>query len=117
MAIPTYRLNGKIVIVTGAASGIGRAIVERFGAEGAHVVINDINQAGAESVAQSITAAGGTAGVSAGAPHSRSGNLLTKRATRRNCCRRCKTVRPHCCRIPRLRTRRPGRRRAITKAL
>jgi NAD(P)-dependent dehydrogenase (short-subunit alcohol dehydrogenase family) len=54
-------LQGKVAIVTGAANGIGRAIAERYGAEGAHVVVNDIGQAGAEAVAQAIIAAGGSA--------------------------------------------------------
>src|SRR5215212_21907 len=55
------QLVGKVAIVTGAAIGIGRAIAGRFGAEGAHVVVNDIGQAGAEALAQAITAAGGSA--------------------------------------------------------
>ena len=38
------RLNGKTVIVTGGARGIGRAGVELFAAEGAHVIIADINE-------------------------------------------------------------------------
>jgi NAD(P)-dependent dehydrogenase (short-subunit alcohol dehydrogenase family) len=40
------RLDGQIAAVTGAASGIGRAIVERFVAEGAHVVAGDIDTDG-----------------------------------------------------------------------
>lgn len=40
------RLNGKVAIVTGAASGIGRAVTDRFVAEGARVVAGDIDQVG-----------------------------------------------------------------------
>ena len=47
-------LAGKIAIVTGAASGIGRAVAERFAEEGAHVVVTDIDLALAEEVAASI---------------------------------------------------------------
>ncbi|HEV7765612.1 MAG TPA: bifunctional rhamnulose-1-phosphate aldolase/short-chain dehydrogenase [Thermoanaerobaculia bacterium] len=49
-------LASKIVIVTGAASGIGRAIAERFAEEGAHVVVTDVDLALAEQVAESIIA-------------------------------------------------------------
>jgi rhamnulose-1-phosphate aldolase/alcohol dehydrogenase len=49
-------LASKIAIVTGAASGIGRAVAERFAEEGAHVVVTDIDLALAEEVAQSIVA-------------------------------------------------------------
>jgi 3-hydroxybutyrate dehydrogenase len=45
------RLNGKVAIVTGAASGIGRAIAQRFVIEGASVVIADLDQGRAEQVA------------------------------------------------------------------
>src|SRR5262245_36018881 len=55
------QLQPKVVIVTGAAGGIGRAIAMRFGREGAHVVVNDVNAAGAETVAQAISAADGSA--------------------------------------------------------
>lgn len=54
-------MKDKIVVVTGAANGIGKAIAERFGAEGAHVIVSDINGDGADSVRQSIIAAGGSA--------------------------------------------------------
>jgi len=49
-------LIGKVAFVSGGASGIGRAIVERFVAEGARVVFGDINVTGGEAVATSAGA-------------------------------------------------------------
>ncbi len=54
-------LNGKIVVVTGAAGGIGRAIAERFASVGAKVVVNDVNSEAADEVVNAITDAGGEA--------------------------------------------------------
>ena len=51
------RLEGKTAIVTGAASGFGRAIARRFAAEGARVAIVDLNADGAREVAEEIGAA------------------------------------------------------------
>ena len=51
------RLANKVAVVTGAASGFGRAIAETFAKEGAKVVVADINGQGARDVAQSIGAA------------------------------------------------------------
>ena len=48
------RLDGKVAIVTGAASGIGRATAERLASEGARVVVADLNGAGAKEVAAGI---------------------------------------------------------------
>lgn len=55
------RLDGRTAIVTGAASGIGRRIAERFAAEGARVAIADLNRDAAEAAAGAIRGAGGTA--------------------------------------------------------
>lgn len=55
------RVSGKVIIVTGAASGMGKAMAELFAAEGAHVVVSDIHYAGAQEVAEAITKNGGTA--------------------------------------------------------
>jgi NAD(P)-dependent dehydrogenase (short-subunit alcohol dehydrogenase family) len=55
------RLAGKIAIVTGASGGIGRAIAERYAAEGARVVLADRNAAAAEQLAHQITQSGGQA--------------------------------------------------------
>lgn len=49
-------LAGKVAIVTGSASGIGRAIAHKYAQEGAHVVIADLNESGAEEVAQDLVA-------------------------------------------------------------
>lgn len=55
------RFSNKVVMVTGAAHGIGRAIALRFGSEGAQVVVNDINTAGTEATVQAIISDGGLA--------------------------------------------------------
>jgi NAD(P)-dependent dehydrogenase (short-subunit alcohol dehydrogenase family) len=55
------RLAGKVAIVTGAASGIGRATALLMAREGAAVVVADVNGAGAAAVAKEIEAAGGAA--------------------------------------------------------
>ncbi|WP_236629986.1 SDR family NAD(P)-dependent oxidoreductase [Exiguobacterium sp. KRL4] len=49
------RLEGKVIIVTGAASGMGQAMAEIFSAEGAKVVISNIHGDGANQVAEAIT--------------------------------------------------------------
>jgi 3-oxoacyl-[acyl-carrier protein] reductase len=55
------RLANKIAIVTGAASGFGEGIAKRFVAEGAKVVVNDVNALRGERVVRDIVAAGGEA--------------------------------------------------------
>src|SRR5205823_4769593 len=52
---PDRELTGKVVLITGAASGIGRATAFRLAQEGAQVVIADINAAGAGDVAADIS--------------------------------------------------------------
>jgi NAD(P)-dependent dehydrogenase (short-subunit alcohol dehydrogenase family) len=53
--------NGKVAIVTGGGSGLGEAIGKRLAADGASVVLTDINMKAAERVAGEIESAGGKA--------------------------------------------------------
>jgi 3-hydroxybutyrate dehydrogenase len=55
------KLDGKIAIITGAASGIGKEIAKRFAAEAADVVIADLQLASAQAAADEINRAGGNA--------------------------------------------------------
>ena len=55
------RLKDKVAVVTGSGSGIGEATAKRLAAEGAAVVVVDLNQEGANRVADEIRKAGGSA--------------------------------------------------------
>jgi NAD(P)-dependent dehydrogenase (short-subunit alcohol dehydrogenase family) len=48
------RLDGKVAVITGGASGIGKASVRRFATEGAHVVVADLDQAGGTALAEEV---------------------------------------------------------------
>jgi NAD(P)-dependent dehydrogenase (short-subunit alcohol dehydrogenase family) len=55
------RLDGKVAVITGAASGIGRGTAIRFAGEGAAVVIADLNVEGGEAAVRDCKENGGRA--------------------------------------------------------
>jgi len=58
----TYDVSARSAIVTGGGSGIGRAVAVLLAANGAHVLVTDLNKDGLTSVVDEIAAAGGEAG-------------------------------------------------------
>ena len=54
-------ISGEVALITGAASGMGRATAELFADEGAKVAVTDVNEDGVEEVVAGIVAAGGQA--------------------------------------------------------
>jgi 3-oxoacyl-[acyl-carrier protein] reductase len=60
------KLAGKVALISGSGRGIGRSIALKLASEGARIVLNDLDEAPAQSVAQEIMQAGGEAVVCAG---------------------------------------------------
>jgi NAD(P)-dependent dehydrogenase (short-subunit alcohol dehydrogenase family) len=60
------QLQGKVAVITGAASGIGRATAFLFASEGAAVVMTDVNEPGGQAVAAEIASRGGRSAFEAG---------------------------------------------------
>jgi NAD(P)-dependent dehydrogenase (short-subunit alcohol dehydrogenase family) len=61
MAPPEKELARRVALVTGGASGIGRAVARRLAREGAHVVVTDLDREGARRVAEEVAAEAGPA--------------------------------------------------------
>ena len=59
LAPPEKELARQVALITGAASGIGKVIAQRLAAEGAHIIVTDVDGAGAAETAAAINAAAG----------------------------------------------------------
>jgi len=59
--VRSFRLDGKVAVVTGGGSGIGQSIAQRFAAHGASIYILDVNESAAAATCKQIAAFGGTA--------------------------------------------------------
>jgi 3-oxoacyl-(acyl-carrier-protein) reductase len=54
-------LENRVAVVTGAARGLGKGIAEKLASLGAHVIVSDLNQDGAQKTVEAIQSAGGSA--------------------------------------------------------
>lgn len=77
------RMMGRRAVVTGGASGIGRAIAEAYLREGASVVIADIDAAAADRTAGELSSAGTISGIGCDVTKSEETRALASEATRR----------------------------------
>src|SRR5580658_2900685 len=75
------QLDGKVVLLSGGASDIGRATALRLAAEGASVAVGDVTSEGAGSVAEEVLDAGGSAiGIACDVRHDDSVSAFVERA-------------------------------------
>ena len=78
------RLDGKVSIITGGGSGMGRVAAELFAREGARVVVAEFDEAAGEATVAAVTAAGGEATLRAGRRLERGGRERDGQARRRH---------------------------------
>src|SRR5436190_20097995 len=77
LGVESGRLDDRIGFITGAASGIGRAMAEEFASRGAQVAACDIDGDGAERTAAAAKAAGAPAAIALAADVARAGDVET----------------------------------------
>jgi NAD(P)-dependent dehydrogenase (short-subunit alcohol dehydrogenase family) len=81
-------LDGKVAVVTGSGNGIGEAIAKRFAAEGARVVVTDIEAGAVARVAEEIGTVGLAADITAAGSVRAVADLARTGRRRASCCRR-----------------------------